>query len=166
VAQGTSCGFLIRNRVHYFLDFSPPRTHARWHEEIPKQDPFHSPRVGYAGGRLYGKPHEARGTHQIQQEIRGSAVEGSAVQPTFTGNVFRQSLAQLRDLRFLSYRYKEIPSVPEKGRSVLLEQGHGASCCSAALIAKPKLNTSQVAHGGSVRRHWSELPTLQCLLNP
>ena len=31
----------------------------------------------------------------------GSAVEGSAVQPTFTGNVFRQSLAQWRDSRFL-----------------------------------------------------------------
>jgi hypothetical protein len=30
-----------------------------------------------------------------------SEVEGSAVQPTFTGNVFRQSEAQRRDLRFL-----------------------------------------------------------------
>jgi len=28
---------------------------------------------------LLRKPHEARGTHSIQQEIRGSAVEGSAV---------------------------------------------------------------------------------------
>jgi hypothetical protein len=30
-----------------------------------------------------------------------SGVEGSAVQPTFTGNVFRQSVAQWRDLQFI-----------------------------------------------------------------
>jgi hypothetical protein len=43
-------------------------------------------------GRVCGfpqrKPHEARGTHWIQQEIRGSAVEGSAVPPDLQQNPF------------------------------------------------------------------------------
>jgi hypothetical protein len=40
-----------------------------------------------------GKAHEVHQRHQVPQEIRGSVVEGSAVQRTPLGNVFRPSEA-------------------------------------------------------------------------
>ena len=43
-----------------------------------------------------GKAHEAHQRHQVTQEIRGSAVEGSAVQRTFLGNVFRRPSCEKR----------------------------------------------------------------------
>jgi hypothetical protein len=40
-----------------------------------------------------GKAHELHQRHQVQQEIRGSGVEGSAVPRTFRGNVFQPGLS-------------------------------------------------------------------------
>jgi hypothetical protein len=131
---------LLLSSVPKEVSSRPERTRISCHAamDMPACAPF-----------CKGEAHEINQRHQVPQEIRGSAVEGSAVPQTSPGNVFRQYRSEeafrqsiplpewIRDYRFSTAVYftgYSAPMYSARGRISRL-----SSSCSITCAAQPEI---------------------------